>query len=124
MGQVRTRAYRDGVLADEDFAVEEVSERLADDHTVVWVDVVRPAPEDLAPLTDELGLHALAIEDALEPHQRSKLDRYPSHLFLSSHAVRFDPDDLRLHKSEIDAFVGARWLVTVRADDSFDIDGV
>jgi magnesium transporter len=125
MGHARTRAYRDGVLVDEDFAVDDVSERLAaDDRTIIWVDFVRPGPDDLAPLAGELGLHALAIEDALEPHQRSKLDRYPSHLFLSCHAVRLGADDRRLHKSEIDAFVGTRWLVTVRADDEFAIDDV
>jgi len=124
MGHVRTRAYRDGVLADEDFPVAAVSERLADAHTIVWVDFLAPDAADFAGLTDELGLHALAIEDALEPHQRSKIDHYPSHLFLSSHAVRFDVDQRRLDKTEIDAFVGDRWLVTVRADDKFAMDDV
>ena len=38
----------------------------------------------------ELGLHELAVEDALGPHQRPKLDRYATHLFLSCHAVRVD----------------------------------
>ena len=124
MAQVRTRAYRDGVVVDEDFAIDDVSEHLEDDHTLVWVDFLQPSADDLGPLTGELGLHALAIEDALEPHQRPKIDRYPSHLFLACHAVRFDAERRRLHKTEIDAFVGPRWLVTVRADDAFAMDQV
>jgi magnesium transporter len=124
MGHVRTRSYRDGVLADEDFPVAEVSERLADERVVVWVDFLHPDENDFAGLTDELGLHALAIEDALEPHQRPKIDHYPSHLFLSCHAVRLDAERLRLQKTEIDAFIGGRWLVTVRADDRFAMDDV
>jgi magnesium transporter len=124
MGHVRTRAYRDGVLADEDFPVADVSERLADERVVVWVDFLHPDAADFVGLTDELGLHALAIEDALEPHQRPKIDHYPSHLFLSCHAVRLDDERLRLEKTEIDAFIGRSWLVTVRADDRFAMDDV
>ncbi|HEU0171348.1 MAG TPA: magnesium transporter CorA family protein, partial [Acidimicrobiales bacterium] len=49
---------------------------------------------------------------------------YPSHLFLSCHAVRLDAEHLRLEKTEIDAFIGGRWLVTVRADERFAMDDV
>jgi magnesium transporter len=124
MGNVRTRCYRAGVLDAEDFPLADVSERLADPDTVVWVDFVHPAADDLAGLAEELDLHPLAIEDALEPHQRSKIDRYPSHLFLTSHAVHFDPDHLRLDTTEVDAFIGRRWVVTVRSSDLFAIDPV
>ncbi len=41
----------------------------------------------------ELGLHELAVEDALGEHQRPKLDHYASHLFLSCHSVRVTADD-------------------------------
>lgn len=124
MGNVRTRCYRAGVLAAEDYPLADVSEHLADPETIVWIDFVHPSADDLAPLADELGLHALAVEDALEPHQRSKIDRYPTHLFLSCHAVRFDRAHTRLSKVEVDAFIGQRWLITVRASDGYSIDPV
>ena len=124
MGNVRTRCYRAGVLEAEDFPVADVSERLADPDALVWVDFVRPSAEDLAPLTRELGLHELAVEDALEPHQRSKIDRYPGHLFLACHAVQFDRSHARLGKVELDAFIGRRWLVTVRSSDDYSLDRV
>ncbi len=38
-------------------------------------------------LSEEFGLHPLAVEDALHHSQRPKLDRYPSHLFLTAYAA-------------------------------------
>ena len=55
--------------------------------TVVWVDLCNPDRVELEKLKEELGLHELAVEDALEPHQRPKLDHYDTHLFLSCHLV-------------------------------------
>lgn len=124
MGRLRSRCYKGGVLHAEDFALGEVSRHLDEADTIVWVDIVDPSADDLAPLIDELGLHHLAVEDALEPHQRSKVDRYPTHLFLSCHAVRLDRAGTRLAKTEVDAFIGARWVVTVRTSDHYSIERV
>jgi magnesium transporter len=124
MGNVRTRCYRAGVLHAEDFPVDDVDGHLAESDTIVWVDIARATADDLAPLAGELGLHELAVEDALEPHQRPKIDRYPTHLFLACHAVRFDRSDVALDKVEIDAFIGARWLVTVRSSEASATDAV
>jgi magnesium transporter len=124
MGNVRTRCYRAGVLAAEDFPLDDVSEHLAEPDALVWIDLVHPSAGDLAPLAGELGLHELAVEDALEPHQRSKIDRYPGHMFLACHAVRFDRAAVRLDKVEVDAFIGPRWLVTVRGSDAYELDRV
>jgi magnesium transporter len=116
--------YRKGVLEAEGFPVTDVSEHLEEPDTIVWVDFCRPGKEQLNELAGELGLHELAVEDALEPHQRPKLDHYATHQFLSSHAVRVDVEAARLDKTEIDAFIGARWLITVRADTGFSMDPV
>jgi magnesium transporter len=124
MGDIRTRAYRGAVLADEDFPLARVSDHLDKPDTVVWVDFCGPSDEQLHELSIELGLHELAIEDATEPHQRPKLDRYTTHLFLACHAVRMDAEAGSLDKTEIDAFIHERWLITVRKDDGFPIGPV
>jgi magnesium transporter len=121
MGHVRTRAYVKGQLDAEDFPLAEVSDHLERDDTVLWIDFCNPGAEDLADLATELGLHRLAVEAALTPHQRSKIDRYTDHLFLTAYAARLDADDDELVKTEIDAFIGDRWLVTVRSSDDFDM---
>jgi magnesium transporter len=124
VGDAITRVYRKGVLEAEGFAVADVSEYLEQPDTVVWVDFCRPSKEQLHELEGELGLHELAVEDALGPHQRPKLDSYPTHLFLSCHAVRVDVDRGGLEETEVDAFINERWLITVRKDDGFSIDPV
>jgi magnesium transporter len=119
-----TRVYCKGVLEAEGFPVADVSDHLERPETVIWVDLCGPSRDQLHELADELGLHPLAVEDALEPHQRPKLDHYATHSFLSCHDVRVDAEAGRLDETEIDAFISPRWLITVRQDDKFDIDRV
>ncbi|GAA1355180.1 magnesium transporter CorA family protein [Saccharothrix algeriensis] len=120
----RTRRYRHGVLEAEGFPVGDVADHLGDRDVTVWVDLCGPSPDELARLAEELGLHELAVEDALHPHERPKLDRYDTHCFLSAYAVRLDADSGRLTTSELSAFLTPRALVTVRADDGFDVDAL
>jgi magnesium transporter len=124
MGTVRTRAYRNGKLDASDFPLADVSDHLEKDDTVVWVDFCRPDENDMKELAKELDLHDLAVQDALGPHQRPKLDRYASHLFLSCHAVRLGTEGGGLAVTEIDTFLSDRWIVTVRKDDDFDLEPV
>lgn len=109
----RTRAYRDGALVADGFPTAELADRLAEPGTIVWVDLVDPPAEQLRAIADVLELHELAVEDALGPHQRPKLDHYAAHLFLTCHAVGLDTEAGRLEEAEVDAFLGGRWLVTV-----------
>lgn len=125
MGETRTRVYRKDVLEREGFPVTDVSSYLSDPGTVIWVDYCGPTKAELAQLAAELGLHELAVEDALEPHQRPKLDHYAGHLFLTCHAVQVDAERSELHTTEVDVFISERWLVTVHAEDrAFPVDAV
>jgi magnesium transporter len=124
MGDSCTRAYRKGVVEAEGFPIGEVAEHLADADTVVWVDLCAPDHEDLRRLADELGLHELAVEDAVDEHQRPKLDHYGTHKFLVTRVVTIDVESGSLQECELDAFIGDRWLITVRKDERFPIDRV
>jgi magnesium transporter len=124
MSQTSTRAYRRGALEAESFPIADVSEYLADPETIVWVGVSGQSPGDLHELAEELGLHELAVEDAIGPQQRPKVDRYPTHLFLTSYHVRVDIDEGRMEEVEVNAFFNERWLITVTRVDGFPIDEV
>ncbi len=119
---VLTRVYRAGELAEEGFPLAEVSTHLDTPGSVVWVDFQRPTHEQMLQLSEELGLHELAVEDALSRNQRPKLDHYSTHQFFSCQAVRLDPSTRELESTEVDAFIGDRWLVTVRKGDGFPIE--
>jgi magnesium transporter len=120
----RTRCYRDGKLVAEGFPIADVSDHLADPANTVWFDLCTPDSAELESIREELGLHQLAVEDALQPGQRPKIDHYPEHLFLVAYSTVFDPSDARLRFCEVAAFITERALVTIREDESFDIDQV
>ncbi len=119
---VRTRCYRKGVLTDEDFPLSDVSEHLAHESALVWVDLCAPDRADLQLLADELGLHALAVEDATGGRERPKFTRYGGHDFLTAYAVRLIASTGELVTGEIAAFITPSALVTVRKDEDFPLD--
>ena len=120
----RTRLYRAGELLEEGFPAERISDLLAaDPDVVVWLDLYDPTQADLQIVTDEFGLHPLAVEDAIHAHQRPKVDRYRTHLFANMYAVSVGGDSSALTVGEISVFITPRALVTVRKDD-FDIDAL
>jgi len=119
-----TRLYREGELVLENFPVEDVSEHLKEQGACVWVDYCTPSQRDLETVAEELELHPLAIEDAIKEHQRPKLDRYDSHLFVSAYAVALDTASGELRASEVAMFVTAKALVTVRKDEGVAIEPV
>jgi magnesium transporter len=122
--QARTRLYRDGQLELEGFPVADISDHLADRAVTIWLDLRRPSHDDLAVLSEEFGLHPLAVEDAGLEHQRPKLDRYNSHLFLTAYAAKLDTATGELATSELSAFIMPQALITVRNDDGLDIGAV
>jgi magnesium transporter len=114
---LRTRAYCDGKITAEDFALERVSDYLADPKNVVWVDFTDPSQQDLAGLEEELDLHELAVEDALHSNERPKLDHYATHSFLVAYDARLDAETGELVTNEVKAFITPRAVVTVHKAD-------
>ena len=122
--QARTRLYRKGKLVLEGFPVSNISEHLKDKEAVVWLDLRDPDRADLSVLSEEFGLHPLAIEDAVDEHERPKLDRYRDYMFLTAYGVHLDTVTGELAMSELAAFITHRALITIRKDDGLDLGAV
>ena len=116
------RLYREGKVEEEDFDPERISELLAEDGTLVWLDIEDPSEGQLRMLQEEFSLHPLAVEDALHRDQRAKVEVYGNHFFLVVHALRLDAD--LLGDSEIHVFAGQGFLVTLRYAPAFDLEQV
>ncbi|WP_144763777.1 magnesium transporter CorA family protein [Curtobacterium sp. 9128] len=114
---VSTRSWRNGSAAERDFPVEQISDLVADEDTFLWIDYTDPEASDLEHVEEELGIHALAVEDALEPGQRPKLDRYRESLFLVVYDVGGRDASGTLVTHEVKAFVTERALVTIHGAD-------
>ena len=114
---VRTRAWCKGDTVERDFPVDRISDLVADPDTFVWIDYTDPTSADLKQIEEELGIHALAVEDAVEHGQRPKLDRYRDSLFLVVYDVGGTDDEGDLITHEVKAFVTERALVTIHGSD-------
>jgi magnesium transporter len=116
----KTRCYKNGKLISEDFPLDQVSEHLDTPQTIIWIDLAAPTKDELELLADEMKLHVLAVEDALEVSQRPKLDQYGDHLFLSAYQAQIDADTAEVTLREIAGFITERVFVTVHNDKDFD----
>jgi magnesium transporter len=119
-----TRLYRQGVLEAKEFPAAQISDYLGEPDTVVWLDLCEPDRADLEVISQDFGLHPLAVEDAVQQRERPKLDRYQDHAFLTAYAVDLDAATGKLATSELAAFITPRALITVRKDPRFDVEGV
>jgi Mg2+ and Co2+ transporter CorA len=66
----RTRLYSSGVLVTEDFPISDVHDYLSERDALVWIDLCAPHSDELTLVTDALGLHELAVQDAVDRHER------------------------------------------------------
>lgn len=121
---MRTRVYRNGLLVKEGFPIADVSDYVSEPDTSVWVDLTAPEPADFDLIGEELQLHDLAVADALSQHQRPKVDRYDTHLFVNAYAVRLDVASGRLDTAGVAAFATGNALVTVHAEGGCDMAAV
>ena len=120
----QSRVYVDGVLVDAEVTLGNLKNFKRKRKTAIWVDLVEPTSADLDHLGQEVGLHPLAVEDALKGRQRAKLEHYPSHLFINAYAAKWNSDSEELDTFEISVFVTEYAIITVRDRDGFDFGQV
>lgn len=110
---VNCAAYAEGRrVADID--LDSISDFVEQPGHFVWVGLHEPDEEVLRKLQDELGLHDLAIEDALSAHQRPKLEEYGRCLFVVLRTGTWDEKTHSVVTGETHLFVGERYVVSVR----------
>ncbi|MFI5688968.1 magnesium and cobalt transport protein CorA [Streptomyces sp. NPDC051636] len=78
-----------------------------------WVHLDDPAPGDLEELAGPLGLHPLAVEDAVQAHQRPKRERYGDVLAVALKTLWYIEDGCEVETGEVMVFTGPRFVLTV-----------
>jgi magnesium transporter len=121
---IRTRVYRNGVCEHKDFSPEQISDYLAEDDAIVWMDVTEPTQTEFDLIAEEFSLNPLAVEDALSEGQRPKLDHYDDHVFISLYDVELNRTTGQLDSVELSVFASPRYLITVRKNPRFDMNEV
>jgi magnesium transporter len=95
----------------DDVPLDGISDVLAREDSLTWVDVIDPTPEDFRLVSQEFRFHPLSLEDALRRHQRPKLDHYDGFLFMVFYGM--ETENGRPLMREINLFAGKNYLVTV-----------
>lgn len=100
--------------------------RALGDGTLLWLDVLKPDPADVAVLRDTFGLHPLVAEDLTEFGQRPKIENFDNLVYLVSYGVAglvgdgadadVTTDVTALGVTEVHCFYAENFLVTVRHD--------
>ena len=93
----------------------------ANPEAMAWIGLYQPDPDDLTELGELFGLHELAVEDAIQAHQRSKLERYDDTLFVVLRAARYLDATEEIEFGELHIFTGANFVITVRHGRSPDL---
>ena len=91
----------------------------------LWVDIDIRDPEAVSLLSEVFHFHPLAIEDALNPQSRVKIEEYSHFLILIVRTIGFvaqteDPYDIET--VNLTCFLGRNYLVTAHSGDKSPID--
>jgi magnesium transporter len=113
--------YRDGVRVPEPGALVDAVTRVRKNRDdFVWLGLHEPTDQEFAGIAELFDLHPLAVEDAVEAHQRPKLERYGETLFAVFKTVCYvEHEELTatsevVNTGEIMVFVGEDFVITVR----------
>ncbi|MDV5144125.1 magnesium and cobalt transport protein CorA [Streptomyces sp. SBC-4] len=86
----------------------------------VWIGLHEPDEKEFTGLAELFGLHPLAVEDAVNAHQRPKVEEYDGVLFAVFKTVRYvEHEELTATSEVVDsgelmAFVGPDFVITIR----------
>ncbi|MEU3144446.1 MULTISPECIES: magnesium and cobalt transport protein CorA [unclassified Streptomyces] len=114
--------YRDGrrVETEGPLTPQEAMRLVRRDSGFVWIGLHEPTEDEFSGVAREFGLHPLAVEDAVQAHQRPKLERYDDSLFTVFKTIHYLDHD-RLNSSsevvetgEVMCFTGRDFFITVR----------
>ncbi|WEV25446.1 magnesium and cobalt transport protein CorA [Streptomyces sp. 71268] len=133
---VNCAVYHDGQRQQGDLPAADAIRRVREDRPAVpaqgtggrrrppgfvWIGLHEPAYEEFADVAELFGLHPLAVANALQAHQRPKVERYAADtLFAVFKTVRYVGNDRSTASSEIVetgeimAFVGPDFVITIR----------
>ena len=106
-------AYARGTRATA-LGVDQIQSALACEDQFVWIGLYEPDQPLLRKVQEQFGLHDLAIEDAINAHQRPKLELYEDSVFVVLRTAQRVPATGRLEFGETHVFLGRNYIVTVR----------
>jgi magnesium transporter len=116
--------YRDGRRVEEPQDLAEMAASCNASGGIAWIGLYRPSREEFAEVARVFELHELAVEDAVNAHQRPKLERYGETLFCVLRPARYIDETETVEFGEVHVFAGPRFVITVRHSEAPDLGDV
>ncbi|NUK05894.1 magnesium/cobalt transporter CorA [Streptomyces lunaelactis] len=112
---VDSAIYRDGRRTEGPSDLSDaLAEARATGDAFLWIGLYEPTEKEFDHVSAEFALHPLAVEDALNAHQRPKLEVYDDSLFAVLKPVVYDQKSGTVTTGELMVFIGDSFVVTVR----------
>ena len=106
--------YRDGERAETGTHWRELRAKADEKGDFVWIGMYEPSLDEIRDVADVFGLHPLAVEDAVQAHQRPKLEHFDDSVFIILKTLWYVDEQDAVETGEIAIFVGPDFVVTVR----------
>jgi magnesium transporter len=106
--------YEKGVRRPGEVDLEQMYEACRRPECFAWIGLHEPTEEEFDSVRREFGLHELAVEDAIEAHQRPKLEVYRDSLFMVLKTARYVEGGPAVETGEIQVFIGEGFIITAR----------
>jgi len=116
--------YEQGQRQDGDLALAEAFKKCRGDEEFVWLGMHEPSKDEFDSVQREFHLHELAVEDAINAHQRPKLEVYGDTIFVVLKTARYVDSKEVVEFGEILIFLGEGFVVTVRHGPASDLHEV
>jgi magnesium transporter len=120
---VDSALYFDGVRQPGKFDTADWREQFGD-HAFSWTGLFEPTKAEFEQIRLHIELHDLVVEDALNAHQRPKLEQYGDALFLVLRTAKYLPEIAEVDFGEIQVFVTPHAVLHVRHKSPSRLTGV
>ncbi len=91
---------------------------------LTWVDITQPTKETADYLAETYNFHPMDMEDSLSVRQLSKIEEYPSYLFVVFHFQVYEKMTRISTRRQWSAFVGDKFLITMHPTELKTVDDI
>src|SRR5689334_16638054 len=107
--------YKDGLRLDDGPLSRDEAAARRDEAGIVWLALYEPGEAEMDQVRELFGLHELAVEDALNSHQRPKIEIYDKDLRLVIlRTARYDEAAEEVTFGNIAVLLSPTFVITVR----------
>jgi magnesium transporter len=106
--------YEKGQRRFGELSIEEAATACHDGDAFVWLGLYEPTEDEFEHVRVAFSLHELAVEDAINAHQRPKIEVYGESVFVVLKTARYVDHEEVVEFGEIQVFVGDGFAVVVR----------